>query len=646
MAVMERDQPVELADLPGRHALVLYGSETGNSQDIAEELGKMTQRLHFKTKVDELNVVQLNELLRYTLVIIVISTTGQGDMPQNSLAFWKSLLRRKLPPGCLKSTRFTTFGLGDSSYPKFNWAARKLHKRLEQLGATEFYPRGEGNEQDDDGIDQTYLPWSIDLRTKILEYHPLPSGLSPIPDTALLPPKYMIKISPVDTPRHSQDTAAEGIPNLQSLDFVRGSSAAATSLEAGAEQLNQQALQHLISAVPGGLVVEVNSNTRVTPTEHWQDVRRLSFEIRHLQRPSLQFNPGDCLRLYPRNLSQDVDKLLDVMQWGAIADDIVDLGTLSERPTGLYTANITTLRRLLTENLDITAIPRRSFLEAISHHCTDSDHKERLLEFTKSEYIDEYYDYATRPRRTIIEVLEEFHSVQFPPEYVLDVFPMIRGRDFSIASIEPPEPGSDSIYKLELLVALVKYQTVLRKIRTGLCSRYINLLAAGNAVLASHKPSLTSLHGKLHARRPLCAFATGTGIAPIHALIQERLRYDDTDSATGRTLLFFGNRSRNKDFFFADEWAAMPSSKLEVHTAFSRDQKEKIYIQDIIRQQAQVVADMARENVIFIVCGGSSKMATACRAAVVECLRVGGLCETETEAEEMLGRLTWWQEIW
>ncbi|CRK24224.1 hypothetical protein BN1708_018080, partial [Verticillium longisporum] len=90
----------------------------------------------------------------------------------------------------------------------------------------------------------------------------------------------------------------------------------------------------------------------------------------------------------------------------------------------------------------------------------------------------------------------------------------------------------------------------------------------------------------------------------------------------------------------------MPSSKLEVHTAFSRDQKEKIYIQDVIRQQAQAVADMARENVIFIVCGGSSKMATACRAAVVECLRVGGLCETETEAEEMLGRLTWWQEIW
>ncbi|KAM0282682.1 hypothetical protein ACHAQH_002879 [Verticillium albo-atrum] len=646
MATIERDRPVQLADLPNRSALVLYGSETGNSQDIAEELGKITQRLHFKTKIDELNAIQLNELLRHTLIIIVMSTTGQGDMPQNSLVFWKSLLRKKLPPGCLNSVRFTTFGLGDSSYPKFNWAARKLHKRLEQLGANEFYPRGEGDEQDDDGIDQTFLRWSIDLRTKLLDYYPLPAGLSPIPDAALLPPKYIITIGPAETHHRAPNSATEQLPDLKSLQKVRDSTSNGASAELDTRRHSLQSLQYLVATVPDSLVAVVSSNNRVTPTEHWQDVRRLAFEVHHLRQTPLQINPGDCLRLYPKNLPQDVDKLLELMQWADIADNLVDLQTLSERPTGLYTGNTTTLRNLLTENLDITAIPRRSFLEAISHHCTDPDHKERLLEFTKSEYIDEYYDYATRPRRTIIEVLEEFHSVQFPPEYVLDVFPMIRGRDFSIASIQPPEPGKNDVYKLELLVALVKYQTVLRKIRTGLCSRYINPLAAGTTMLASHKPSLMSLHGPVHARRPLCAFATGTGIAPIHALIQERILYDQTDSPTGRTLLFFGNRSRSKDFFFADEWAAVPPAKIEIHTAFSRDQREKIYIQDVIRQQAQAVADMARENVIFIVCGGSSKMALACRAAVVECLRVGGLCETEEEAEEVFGRLTWWQEIW
>ncbi|KAM0321695.1 hypothetical protein ACHAQA_009934 [Verticillium albo-atrum] len=442
------------------------------------------------------------------------------------------------------------------------------------------------------------------------------------------------------------DTDVEQLPNLETLRIARDSTANGTLPESNTERHSLESLQRLVSLVPDGLVAVVDSNSRVTPHEHWQDVRRLSFDVHHLRPAPLHVNPGDCLRLYPKNLSQDVEKLLELMNWGGVADNLVDLRALNELPTGLYTDNVTTLRRLLTENLDITAIPRRSFLEAISHHCTDPDHKSRLLEFTKSEYIDEYYDYATRPRRTIIEVLEEFHSVQFPPEYVLDVFPVIHGRDFSIASIQPPGPGSNSAYRLELLVALVKYQTVLRKIRTGLCSRYINPLQAGTTMLASHKPSLTSLHGPVHARRPLCAFATGTGIAPIHALIQERLRYDAPDAPTGRTLLFFGNRSRTKDFFFADEWAAVPPAKLEVHTAFSRDQREKIYIQDVIRQQAHAVAALARENVIFIVCGGSSKMATACRDAVVECLRVGGVCETEAEAEELFGRLTWWQEIW
>ncbi len=59
-----------------------------------------------------------NAVLWHELVVFVIATTGQGDMPQNALSFWKSLLRKKLPPACLSQLRFTTFGLGDSTYPK------------------------------------------------------------------------------------------------------------------------------------------------------------------------------------------------------------------------------------------------------------------------------------------------------------------------------------------------------------------------------------------------------------------------------------------------------------------------------------------------------------------------------------------------
>ena len=111
-----------------------------------------------------------SSLRNYPLVIIVISTTGQGDLPNNARLFWKSLLRRKLPPSYLEGVQLTTFGLGDSSYPKFviqldsiplsvgtdsstrfNWAARKIHRRLIQLGVNEIYPRGEADEQHEEG---------------------------------------------------------------------------------------------------------------------------------------------------------------------------------------------------------------------------------------------------------------------------------------------------------------------------------------------------------------------------------------------------------------------------------------------------------------------------------------------------------------
>jgi sulfite reductase alpha subunit-like flavoprotein len=125
-----------------RNALFLYGSETGNSQDVAEELGRLAERLHFETRVCEMDAVEIvcnvissqspvpgfvhvlipmqqNILLKHSVVVFVISTTGQGEFPKNARKFWKSLLRKRLPPGCLDHVSFTTFGLGDSSYPKY-----------------------------------------------------------------------------------------------------------------------------------------------------------------------------------------------------------------------------------------------------------------------------------------------------------------------------------------------------------------------------------------------------------------------------------------------------------------------------------------------------------------------------------------------
>ncbi|KZL69216.1 NADPH-dependent FMN/FAD containing oxidoreductase (flavodoxin) [Colletotrichum tofieldiae] len=718
-------EPARVADLPGRSMLILYGSETGNSQDIAEEIGRDAQRLHFRTRVDEMNGAQLSTLLQYTLVVFVISTTGQGDMPRNSGAFWRSLLRKKLSPGCLGAVRFTTFGLGDSMYIKFNWAARKLHKRLEQLGAVEFYPRGEADEQDSDGVDERYMPWAADLRKKLLDLYPLPEGLAPIPDDALLPPRYTVALaSDPDAPQgRDQDQSTGGYTNGHATgSAAQDAQINGTDTTTAVEKLVQKTASITITEdhprtnetetlsqeppeaeqpsatllpIPGGQDASLELNERVTPETHFQDVRlvRLALEPTPSGPPTIA--PFDSLTIYPKNFPQDVQKLIDLMDWSTIADLPLSFTPASSSsssfssgqpslPRGLYIdpRRPTTLRDLLTHNLDITCTPRRSFLKDMSYFSSDEYHRQRLLEFTMREYTDEFFDYTTRPRRTILEVLEEFTSVRIPLAHVLDMFPVMRGRDFSIASVDhhssdpSPSPGPSSSTaaaaaaatrtSVTLLIALVKYKTILRKIRQGLCSRYLeSLTRPGTPLRVTLNRSSASLHGPTHARRPLCAVATGTGVAPLRLFVEERLSRSSSGAPVGDTAVFFGNRSRDADFHFRDVWERLktryaaaaatetqnpagPGGRFDVHAAFSRDPSApRQYVQDVIRQHPSTIRAMAVSDAIFVVCGGSLKMSRAVKEAVKDCLR--GDAEKypdDAAVEAAFARLTWWEEIW
>ncbi|KAM0669970.1 hypothetical protein ACQRIU_000365 [Beauveria bassiana] len=667
-----------------RTVLVLYGSETGNAQELAEELGRTCQRLHFQSTVEEMSAVTLRALLQNELVIFVISTTGQGDMPHNSTLFWKRLLQRKLPADCLAPVQYTCFGLGDSTYLKFNWAARKLIRRLGQLGASAFYDTFEADEQFPDGIEGSFSRWSSGLSKHLLEKHPHPDGLKPIPEDAILPPRWSLEpalreiVAATSKPQVNGDSPAQrSLPVTPPIDLL---------------------------PVPDGWTATLAANTRTTPESHWQDVRLVSFDIppRPSTTPSsfggqatmsepLRCQPGDCLTIYPKNFPEDAQRLITLMGWDAIADAPLDMSRCAALPRRLFAPPQTTLRSLLLHNVDVTAIPRRSFLKSMSFFSDDAYHRERLLEFTAPEYVDEYFDYATRARRTIIEVLEEFTSVRLPAARLLDIFPLIRGRDFSIANggeqlrhpaAAPTSQNGTAVAaaaaaaaaattRVDLLVALVRYQTVLRKPRQGLCSRYLADLPVGATLTVTKKDVQSPIHGAVHARRPLIAMATGTGVAPVRSLIHERLTHD----AIGPMLLFFGNRNRAADYFFETEWLALGSEAvaaeeakgnnddeeyddddgrrrrrlLTIFPAFSRDQRQKVYVQDLVRREAAALARLIPQKPIFAVCGGSSRMAEACKAAVWEPFLAGDDDDDDAAREErkrMLDAVTWWQEIW
>ena len=93
-----------------------------------------------------------------------------------------------------------------------------------------------------------------------------------------------------------------------------------------------------------------------------------------------------------------------------------------------------TLKQLFISYLDIFSVPRRSFFEWLSYFTTSEMETEKLREFCTAEGQEDMYSYANRPRRTIYEVLAEFKSAQIPLNYIADIFPEIRPRQFSIAS--------------------------------------------------------------------------------------------------------------------------------------------------------------------------------------------------------------------
>jgi sulfite reductase alpha subunit-like flavoprotein len=234
-----------------------------------------------------------------------------------------------------------------------------------------------------------FLEWSEKLWKVLDEIFPQSLALPPIPEDELLPPRYKVVLtsdSPV--PGHSNPL--------------------------------------------GSFPCRVKQNTRITAPGHWQDVRHIILES---QNPTLAYEPGDIVELYPLNPSDEVDAFLDILHWSNIADSPLSLThILTGGPVPTRTSP-TTLRSLATEYLDICSVPRRSFFELVKHFSTDPLHVEKFEEFCTAEGQEELWDYTSRPRRTIVEVLADFwSSLEIPFEYVLDVFPAMKPRRFSIAS--------------------------------------------------------------------------------------------------------------------------------------------------------------------------------------------------------------------
>ena len=471
---------------------------------------------------------------------------------------------------------------------------------------------------------------------------PLESPVAPISDDVLLIPAWLL--APVNQPNGNE----HGPNTLNGYGVKDGS----------------VTKPHMPIDLGVYLDVVLEENRRITAETHWQDVRHLAFSSKTM----VDYEPGDILTVFPENAPEDVAQLMDLMQWNDVADlQVTFICNEASRQSGIpsslpfqlspHSQGIT-FRELVRKHLDLNGIPRRSFFRLLAHFTDDNFQKDRLLDFTNPEYIDELFDYTTRPRRSILEVLQEFDTVDFPWQWAAAIIPQLRGRQFSIASGGSLKSMNSNATRFELLVAIVKYKTVIKKVRRGVCTRYLESLTPGTSLQVRFQKGSLRLTANDHAR-PVIMVGPGTGVAPMRSLIWERLRLqqqshgapDHNHVNVGSNVLFFGCRDQNLDYFYEDEWKHLSSQMpLQVVTAFSRNQSQKVYVQDQIRKQSKLVYQLLHDDGgIVFVCGSSGKMPLAVREALVDAFITEGAM-TRNTAESYLANIEkqgrYRQETW
>lgn len=574
---------------PKDSVTILYGSETGNAQDYAIFLANKLRYLSLQPRICSLDTYPLKCLVTTTrYLIIVCSTTGQGDVPRNGKHFLKFLLKKKLPKDLLNHMKLTTFGVGDSSYPKFNYAIKKLHVRLIQLGALELCPRCESDEQSPEGVDGYYAEWESKVVASLQKEFPDAYSLD---ERTVIPPEYPLQIKKSEQDHRYDD---------ENLSLTRDGN----ELRVG----------------------RVVSNNRITAEGHFQDVRHLIIESSD---KSLKYEPGDTLALYPPNDDHHVQLLLELQpHWLEIADKPLVITKRPDIDGGLIDQSKLTLRSLFKYHLDIMSIPRRSFFFLVHHFVDESTEdgqreKERLYEFTSLENSQDLYDYANRPRRLILETIMEFEkNLRIPVEYILDLFPSIKVRLFLIAS--KPSPTT-----VELVLGIVEYKTVLRRIRRGLCTRWTKQLKPGDTLIYSvHQSNLKFQLPPENPKPPILMIAPGTGVAPMKSLIESVAGEQELH-------LFYGCRYSEKDFLFRDLWKDLEDQgMLSMHACFSRDGGSKVkYVQDKLFVESKLVGELIldKQAIVFI-CGSSGNMPRQVRMTLLDILKKRGVEEADADA--------------
>jgi len=263
------------------------------------------------------------------------------------------------------------------------------------------------------------------------------------------------------------------------------------------------------------------------------------------------YNAGDALNIIPVNRGDLVDELVTLL--GGDADATV-----------LWQGSSSTLKTVLTETVEIRT-PSKELIQALAEGSQD-DELNRLLENADKEALDAFL-YG----KDCVDLLKAY-PCNMTAQQFCDLSKPLAPRAYSISS--SINQHADEVH---LTIASVRYTQADRP-HNGVCSTFLaDIAEEGESVKCYFSPNKNFAVPEDNAL-PIIMVGPGTGIAPFRAFLEER----QARKASGENWLFFGDRNSKTDFLYQDEIEAMQSSGLlsKLDLAFSRDQSEKVYVQD------------------------------------------------------------------
>jgi len=519
-----------------RTITILYGSQTGNSESVANDAAQAAKAHGLNAKVLGMDEIERDAFIDLEYLLIITSTYGEGDMPDNAQMLWEAISSDDSIS--LANMKYSVLALGDTSYDLFCKAGIDWDQCLAKLGATCLVER-------------------------------------------------------VDCDVDFDEAAESWISNVIPL-----MSNGAATMTIDSNDTTKAATYGRKNPFPGKLV----ANRLLTSPDSSKEIRHYEISITGSE---LSYEAGDALNVVPTNCPELVANIIKAI--GCTGDE--------EEPVN---GELMPLSTSLREYFEIKS-PSKELLDEIAKRSGDQELNSVLASGDKDKLAKYLWG------RDTLDLLLPFPDMQFSAAEFLALLKPLQHRAYSISSSGKANPET-----VHLTIGSVRYNSFDRE-HKGVCSTYLADLADETSAVRCFFSPNKVFRVPEDNDLPMIMVGPGTGIAPFRAFLQER----EFRQAKGINWLFFGDRNAATDYIYQDEIEALQNNKVlsKLDLAFSRDQEEKIYVQDRMREKGAELFALLEQGGYFFVCGDAYRMAKDVDKALHDVIATHGNKSDEQAAE-------------